>query len=196
MNPQTSPGRGEAPAAAVTELTVTNFVFRRSGRGGHLVTGLICLPRLRAWPPPCGHAEPDETPDRAARRETIEELGCRTRFLPPPGPPLPAGFPHQPAPAPWWVIEMNASADSHTPARHRHQDHIFVSHWLEDARPPETEANLAISGPGARDRPPAGRRAGRQHNRRRRTTRDCRGGDSPTRKGRAAVVRASSWLFP
>jgi len=123
----------------VRELTVTNFVFRRPLGDRRLVTGLIWHARLGGWLPPCGHAEPGETPDQAAERETLEELGCRTRFLPAPARPLPAGFPHQPGAAPWWVIEMNASADSHTPGRHRHQDHIFASEWLADAGQPETD---------------------------------------------------------
>jgi len=126
-------------AGLVPELTVTNFVFRRSGGNGRLLTGLIWHARLGGWLPRGGHVEPGETLDRAAQRETEEELGCRTRFLPSAALPLPAGFPHQPGAAPWWVIEMSATADSHTPARHRHQDHVFVSCWLEDAGQPETD---------------------------------------------------------
>lgn len=125
-------------AELVQELTATNFVFRRSPENGEWLTGMIWHARLGAWLPPCGHAEAGETPSQAAERETLEELGCRARFLPAPSLPLPEGFPHSPGPAPWWVIDMRASADSHTPGRHRHQDHVFVSEWTEDAQEPET----------------------------------------------------------
>lgn len=122
----------------VQELTVTNFVFRRSGDSDEWLTGMMWHPRFEGWLPACGHVEPGETPAQAAQRETREELGCRVRLLPAPGLALPEGFPHPSGPTAWWVVDMRASADNHTPARHRHQDHVFVSEWVADVQPPET----------------------------------------------------------
>lgn len=123
----------------VQELTATNFVFRRSQDSGQWLTGLMWHTRLEGWLPACGHVEAGETPAQAAERETLEELGCRVRFLPAPSLPLPEGFPHQAGAAAWWVVDMRARADNHTPARHRHQDHVFVSEWVEDVQAPETK---------------------------------------------------------
>src|SRR5262249_47492975 len=88
----------------VQELTATNFVFRRSPENGEWLTGMMWHARLGGWLPACGHAEAGETPSQAAERETLEELGCRVRFLAAPSLPLPEGFPHSPGPAPWWVV--------------------------------------------------------------------------------------------
>ena len=33
--------------------------------------------KSRGWDLPCGHVEPGETPDRAARQEVYEETGAR-----------------------------------------------------------------------------------------------------------------------
>jgi len=54
--------RARPAADLVRELTVTNFVFRRSGEDGLLLTGMIWHARLGGWLPPCGHVEPGETP--------------------------------------------------------------------------------------------------------------------------------------
>jgi 8-oxo-dGTP pyrophosphatase MutT (NUDIX family) len=74
-----------------------------------------------------GHVEAGETPVEAAVREVIEETGLRVRLLPGPTAPPPDGFPHQPVPAPWWVSEMQASADRHTATGHVHVDHVFLA---------------------------------------------------------------------
>ncbi|MEU9891081.1 NUDIX domain-containing protein [Sphaerisporangium sp. NPDC051011] len=134
-------GVSDLPAqqGLVVELTATNFVFRRSPQAGELLAGVIWHPRFEGWLPPCGHVEAGETPAQAAQRETLEELGCQVRLLPAPGLPLPEGFPHPAGVAPWWVVSMRASPDSHTPARHMHEDHVFVSEWLADVQAPETE---------------------------------------------------------
>ncbi len=122
----------------VQELTATNFVFRRSPETGQWLTGMMWHARLEGWLPACGHVEVGETPAQAAERETLEELGCRIRLLAAPSLPLPDGFPHQLGPAAWWVVDMRARADNHTPDHHRHQDHVFVSEWIEDTQEPET----------------------------------------------------------
>lgn len=123
----------------VQELTATNFVFRRSRAMGQWLTGMMWHARFDGWLPACGHVEAGETPAQAAEREALEELGCRVRFLTAPSLPLPVGFPHPPGAAAWWVVDMRARADSHTPARHRHQDHVFVSEWVQDVQAPETK---------------------------------------------------------
>lgn len=124
----------------IKEATATTFVFRRSdgaGSGGWSL-GLVWHPRFQGWIPPGGHVEPDETAAEAAVRETLEEAGCRVRLLPGPTTPVPAGFPHVPVIVPWWIVEMPASADGHTPERHVHVDHVFVGLWDGQVQEPET----------------------------------------------------------
>jgi 8-oxo-dGTP pyrophosphatase MutT (NUDIX family) len=125
-------------SALVTELTVTNFVFRRIKPGGPLHVGLMWHPRFEEWLPPCGHVE-DETLDQAAVRETLEELGCRVQLLSGPALPVPEGFPHSVVAGPFWIVEMNAGPDNHTRAPHRHQDHVFASVHVDDVQKPETQ---------------------------------------------------------
>lgn len=81
-----------------------------------------------------GHVEAGETPAEAAVREVMEEAGLHVRLLPGPTTPPPDGFPHQAATASWWVSEMPASADRHTPSRHVHLDHVFLA--IAENRPP------------------------------------------------------------
>src|SRR5206468_6177376 len=57
------------------ELTVAVFVV-------HEGAGLLHWHRkLGRWLPPGGHVEPDELPDEAAVRETLEETGVRVEVL-------------------------------------------------------------------------------------------------------------------
>lgn len=123
----------------VQELTATMFVFRREAASGRLQSGFVWHARFGGLLPPCGHWEEGETLAGCAIRETLEEGGWRTELLAPPSLPLPDGFPHPAGDAPWWVVDMRASPDNHTPARHLHQDHVFVGRWLEDVQEPETK---------------------------------------------------------
>lgn len=110
----------------IKEATASVFVFHRAeGAGWRLA--LVWHPRLAEWLPAGGHVEAEESAAEAAVRETAEETGLSVRLLPGPAVPLPAGFPHTQIPAPWWIVEMGASADSHTPRRHVHVDHVFVA---------------------------------------------------------------------
>ena len=122
----------------VKELTASVHVFRRDPAGDWL-TALIRHPRLGCWLPAGGHVEAGETPPDAAVREVMEEAGLQVRLLSGPTVPPPAGFPHQAMTAPWWVSEMPASADRHTPSRHVHLDHVFLA--IAENRPPTGAAN-------------------------------------------------------
>jgi 8-oxo-dGTP pyrophosphatase MutT (NUDIX family) len=121
----------------IKEATVSVFVFRHT-EAGERQLGLAFHERLGGWLYPGGHVEADESPAEAAVRETAEELGCRVRLLPGPALPLPSGYPHEQAPAPWWTVEMPAAPDRHTPERHVHVEHIYVGLCAGDANPPET----------------------------------------------------------
>lgn len=125
------------PGGMITEPTVTTYVFRRDEHGRVLRIGLMWHPRFGEWFPPGGHVEA-ETIDQAARRETLEELGCRVRLLAAPTLPVPEGFPHRRVPGPWWIIEMAAGPDNHTRAPHRHRDHVFVAVFDGQVQPSET----------------------------------------------------------
>ena len=109
----------------VKEPTASTFVFHHSPVAWRL--GLIHHPRLSAWMLPGGHVEPDENAAEAALREVREETGLTVRLLPGPAVPLPTGFPHGAVPAPWWVVELTAAPDRHTPAPHVHIDHLYVA---------------------------------------------------------------------
>jgi 8-oxo-dGTP pyrophosphatase MutT (NUDIX family) len=77
---------------------------------------------------PGGHVEIDETPAEAAVREVSEETGLTgVRFLQPPAPRLPAGFPHERVEPPWWIIEMRVPSDSHLAEPHVHVDHEYLA---------------------------------------------------------------------
>lgn len=121
----------------VKELTASVHVFRRDPAGGW-VTALVRHPRLGCWLPAGGHVSAGETPAETAVREVMEEAGLQVRLLPGPTAPPPAGFPHQAVTAPWWVSEMPASADRHTPSRHVHLDHVFLA--IAENRPPAGDA--------------------------------------------------------
>lgn len=121
----------------IKEATATVFVFRQSEEAGWRVA-MMWHPRFAGWIPPGGHVEADESPAEAAAREVVEELGCRVRLVAGPATPLPDGFPHTPVVAPWWIVEMAASPDSHTSDRHVHVDHVFVAFWDGDVQAPET----------------------------------------------------------
>jgi ADP-ribose pyrophosphatase YjhB (NUDIX family) len=110
----------------IKEATASTFVFRRDP-GGAWQTALVWHPRLECWMPSGGHVERDESAAEAAQREAREETGLRVCLLPGPAAPVPAGFPHATVCAPWWIVEMRARADSHTPGPHVHLDHVFVA---------------------------------------------------------------------
>lgn len=110
----------------IKEATASTFVFRE-GPGGVWQTALVWHPRLECWLPSGGHVERDESAAEAAQREATEETGLRVRLLPGPAASVPAGFPHATVCAPWWVVEMRARADSHTPGPHVHLDHVFLA---------------------------------------------------------------------
>lgn len=121
----------------VKEATATAFVFRADERGTWRL-GLMFHSRFGGWLTPGGHVERDESPAEAVTREIMEELGCQVRVLAGPSVPLPAGYPHRSVPAPWWMVEMQASPDNHTRAPHVHLDHAFVAIHVADVRSPET----------------------------------------------------------
>lgn len=110
----------------IKESTASAFVLRRAA-GRPVQVALILHPRWEEWLPPGGHVEVDEHPAEAAVREIWEETGYVADLLPGPMLALPAGFPHQAVAAPWWIVEMRAGADNHTPQRHVHIDHVFLA---------------------------------------------------------------------
>jgi 8-oxo-dGTP pyrophosphatase MutT (NUDIX family) len=92
--------------------------------GAELLIGLTWHTRLGGWLPAGGHVEQGESPGETAVREAWEEAGVRARLM---SLPLPEGFPHQPVATAWWMVEMPACADNHTPVEHVHVDHVFVA---------------------------------------------------------------------
>lgn len=110
----------------IKEATASTFVFGRDA-GGLWQTALVWHPRLRCWMPSGGHVEIDESAAEAALREAREETGLDVRLLPGPATPLPGGFPHATVCAPWWIVELRARADNHTPEPHVHLDHVFLA---------------------------------------------------------------------
>jgi len=114
------------PKTAVKkEPTASALVFSLFSEGWRIC--LIMHPRLGMLLPPGGHVEADETSAEAAVRETAEETGLAVRLLPPQSVPVPAGTPHVPVPAPWWILEMRVPADRHEPDPHVHVDFIYVA---------------------------------------------------------------------
>lgn len=101
--------------------TVSVFAFARLAAGWRMC--VITHPRLSDELCPGGHVEPGEEPYFAAVRAVAEETGHQVRLLPAP---LPAGYPHQAIPAPWWIVKIPAAADSRTNQQHLHVDHVFV----------------------------------------------------------------------
>jgi 8-oxo-dGTP pyrophosphatase MutT (NUDIX family) len=124
----------------VKESTATTFVFNR-GPGGGWRTALVLHPRLGDWMPPGGHVEDDENAAEAALREVAEETGLAVELVPAAMAPLPARFPHATVAQPWWITEMRARADSHTPSSHIHVDHVFlaVARTTTPTQPPAHE---------------------------------------------------------
>jgi ADP-ribose pyrophosphatase YjhB (NUDIX family) len=92
----------------IKEPTASVFIFRQGAERGWLAA-LVWHPRLQCWLPAGGHVENDETAAEAAVREALEESSLDITLIPGPAVPLPAGFPHQPVPAPWWVTEATAA---------------------------------------------------------------------------------------
>ncbi|WP_214417248.1 NUDIX domain-containing protein [Sphaerisporangium fuscum] len=86
-------------------------------------------------------AEHDENPAEAALREVSEESGL-TAVLEGPALALPTGFPHAAVAAPWWVVEMAAAPDNHTPVAHIHVDQVFVA-WAAECAPTSEPAHQA-----------------------------------------------------
>jgi len=109
----------------IKEATASTFVFRKDP-AGVWQTALVWHPRLDCWMPSDGHVESDESAAEAAQREALEETGLDVCLLPGPAVPVPAGFPHGTVCAPWWIVELRARADNHTPGPHIHLDHVFL----------------------------------------------------------------------
>lgn len=123
----------------VSELTVSNLVFKACGGEDVWLAGFAYHRRLGGYFPASGHVEHGESLWQAAFRETIEELGCESKVLPGPAWPTPPGYPHASDPAPFWTVRAAASPDNHTAARHMHHDAVFVSLFVADVGEPETE---------------------------------------------------------
>lgn len=85
--------------------------------------GLVWHRRLGAWLPTGGHQENCETIEDTAVREAREEAGLHVQLVPLP---LPGTFPHPVLATPWWIMDVPAAPDNHTPAPHLHRDHVFV----------------------------------------------------------------------
>jgi 8-oxo-dGTP pyrophosphatase MutT (NUDIX family) len=109
----------------VKHATASVFVFGAAPGGWRL--GLIEHPRLGRLMIPGGHVEADESQAEAALREVAEETGLAgVSLLEVPAPALPAGFPHDRVPAPWWITEQHVPADNHLSEPHVHVDHQYV----------------------------------------------------------------------
>ncbi|MFC5889585.1 NUDIX domain-containing protein [Kitasatospora sp. CM 4170] len=116
-------------------MTASTFLLHRDA--GHWIVGLIWHDRLGGHMPAGGHGEVGEGVHDAALREVLEETGHKARLIPGPAAPTPAGFPHRPVPAPWWICEGGASPDGHTSTPHTHVDHIYLA--LVDSASAATE---------------------------------------------------------
>ncbi|WP_377272413.1 NUDIX domain-containing protein [Peterkaempfera sp. SMS 1(5)a] len=105
----------------------TSSVYLFAWIGGDWRLGMIEHPRLGGLLVPGGHVEADETPAEAAVRELREETGLEGRFLTPPECALPAGYPHEVVPPPWWTVEIAVSGDNHVAQPHVHVDHHYIA---------------------------------------------------------------------
>jgi 8-oxo-dGTP pyrophosphatase MutT (NUDIX family) len=136
----------------IKEVTASAFLLHRTAEGVHIA--LVWHPRLQKWMAAGGHVEAHEHAAEAVLREILEETGLVTQLVPGPALPPPAGFPHAPVPAPWWISEAAASADNHTATNHIHVDHVFLA-WAPDITPVRKPAHDVrwfasdqLSGPG------------------------------------------------
>lgn len=105
----------------VIEMTASTFLVRRDRDQWQL--GLAWHRRMGGWLPTGGHQDAGETIEETALREAREEAGVDAQLL---ALPLPDGFPHPVVAGPWWIVEVPAGPDNHTPAPHVHRDHVFV----------------------------------------------------------------------
>jgi 8-oxo-dGTP pyrophosphatase MutT (NUDIX family) len=113
-------------AMRVKHATASVFLFGLAPGGWQL--GLIEHPRLGRLMIPGGHVEDDESQAQAALREVAEETGrAGVSLLEVPAPALPAGFPHERVPPPWWITEQPVPADNHLSEPHVHLDHQYVA---------------------------------------------------------------------
>jgi len=109
-------------AMTVKHATASTFVF--CAFPGAWQVGVIAHPRLGWAMVTGGHVEAEETPAEAALREVTEETGlAKVRFIRPPAPGLPDGFPHERVEPPWWITEMPVPSDNHLAEPHIHVDH-------------------------------------------------------------------------
>ena len=86
--------------------------------------------KLGLWLPPGGHLEPNELPDEAALRETMEEAGIEIRLLQERD--GPANHPNQPRQLTRPIGIQLESISSH----HEHIDLIYVAVPVETFAPP------------------------------------------------------------
>ncbi len=113
-------------AMTVKHATASTFVF--CAFPGAWQVGVIAHPRLGWAMVTGGHVEAEETPAEAALREVTEETGlAKVRFIRPPAPGLPDGFPHERVEPPWWITEMPVPSDNHLAEPHIHVDHQYVA---------------------------------------------------------------------
>ncbi|MFG1928801.1 NUDIX domain-containing protein [Cryptosporangium sp. NPDC048952] len=124
----------------VIHLTASVYLFTEIDRT--VFIGLVWHPRLTCWMIPGGHVEA-EPPSDAALRETREETGMAARLLPPPGPDLPAAYPHPQMARPWWTVRIPVAADNHAPEPHIHEDHQYVA-WMDRPDDPAGTAELVF----------------------------------------------------
>ncbi len=110
----------------VKHATASTLVFCAFPGGWR--AGVITHPRLGWAMAPGGHVEADETAAEAALREVAEETGLAgVRFIRPPAPGLPEGFPHERVEPPWWITELPVPPDNHLAEPHIHVDHQYVA---------------------------------------------------------------------
>jgi 8-oxo-dGTP pyrophosphatase MutT (NUDIX family) len=120
------PNGQQGVPVTVKHLTSSVFLFNSLDDGWRL--GMIEHPRLGRLMIPGGHVEFDESQAEAALREVTEETGiAQVQLVEPPGPALPAAFPHKRVAPPWWITEQQVPADNHLAEPHVHVDHQYVA---------------------------------------------------------------------
>ncbi len=122
----------------VMEMTASTFLVGHDGDRWRL--GLAWHRRLGGWLPTGGHQDDDETVEQTAVREAREEAGVEAQLL---SLPLPNSFPHPAVAAPWWIVDVPADPDNHTPTLHVHRDHVFVG--VVDLAAPVTDCESAVA---------------------------------------------------